>query len=148
MKDHALTTVLLVCACLVATAVVEVVAAPGGNPEAASSALPEFTDLCDTLDSSFLNPLRCVDGRDLAQHGKSFLAQRATGAGTLDLDPVVILPGLAGSGLEAKLHKKTVPHWYAHRDCVLAGPGAVGSRCALRPEFERRWCATGEFTLH
>eukprot|EP00121_Abeoforma_whisleri_P005359 Awhi_evm1s4856 len=49
------------------------------------------------------------------------LAQLSGGAsikllGNRDIHPVVIIPGDAGSQLEAKLNKKTSPHFYCQKN--------------------------------
>ena len=71
-------------------------------------------EICAKMEGSLLNPFRCADKapEQLGSAGRSFLAKAKQAAPNLELDPVIILPGLGGSGFEAKLNKKSVPHWY------------------------------------
>jgi hypothetical protein len=91
-----------------------------GSGIASGFTRPELTpELCANIEDSLLFPFRCQDtDKALGEAGRTFMKGRAS-ENDLILDPVVILPGLGGSGLEAKLSKANVPHWY--RCFVVAG---------------------------
>jgi len=64
------------------------------------------------MENSLLFPYRCASGPPTGQAGLEFLEERqAKSPNGLFLDPVIVVPGLGGSGLEAKLDKESVPHW-------------------------------------
>lgn len=67
---------------------------------------------CADTQQSLFSPFRCVDEtEDLEGPGKDFLAKNQVN----DFDPIIFLPGIGGSGLEAKLDKDTTPAWYCFK---------------------------------
>lgn len=82
-------------------------------------------ELCANLEKESWSFFRCVDNEDdLALPGKLFLQTHKV----TELDPVILLPGIGGSALDAKLNKQDSPAWY----------------CFKRLDWFRIWFATQE----
>lgn len=106
-------------AIFVAIAVALVTVAFAGSGVQVERELELSPDVCAKMEDSLLNPFRCADKHPslLGAAGRSFLEKaKQMSASNLVLDPVIILPGLGGSGFEARLNKKSVPHWYTEED--------------------------------
>ncbi|KYR01881.1 hypothetical protein DLAC_01903 [Tieghemostelium lacteum] len=104
----------------------------------------EIKKICDDMERSLFNPYRCVnntdttnphlfDGLSVEEYTKLLLFKnrdkkspftlnfnnnlKGDKRSTLqNLKPVILVPGIAGSGLEAKLHKETSPSWYCWKN--------------------------------
>lgn len=78
----------------------------------------ELNQLCDRINHKshqMISPIRCMkEGEDLAAAGKKFKATHNIDAQTLN--PVVLLPGLGGSSLDAKIHKNASKEWYCFKN--------------------------------
>eukprot|EP01112_Ceratiomyxa_fruticulosa_P020797 TRINITY_DN7185_c0_g1_i1.p1 TRINITY_DN7185_c0_g1~~TRINITY_DN7185_c0_g1_i1.p1 ORF type:complete len:477 (-),score=125.69 TRINITY_DN7185_c0_g1_i1:197-1627(-) len=73
-------------------------------------------EMCSQMDKN-MSPLVCVKDREsMSQPGKDFLAKLSKSKESLNLDPVVLLPGLGGSGLEARIKKQSSPSWYCFKN--------------------------------
>lgn len=75
-------------------------------------------DFCNQIhhkSHQLVSPFRCMEeGEDLAASGKKFKATHNIDA--TSLNPVVLLPGLGGSSLEAEIHKQDAPSWYCFKN--------------------------------
>lgn len=88
---------------------------------AALARAPSFVDLtteqdvqsfCEKLARNSLLPIRCIhesQERAIAERVRQVI--QAAGP-NVTLNPVVLVPGLCGSGLQAKIHKESKPAWY------------------------------------
>jgi lysophospholipase-3 len=66
--------------------------------------------VCNALDASFM-PFSCTP--DYVEHpGDAFVRKHNFKVGAEPLNPVILVPGLMGSALEAKLDREDVPAWY------------------------------------
>lgn len=76
--------------------------------------LQEFCDNVNHKSHQQFSPIRCArSDEDHAASGKKFVATHDMSQ--VQLNPVVMLPGLGGSALEAKIKKTTSPAWYCFK---------------------------------
>lgn len=75
--------------------------------------------LCNQINHKshqMFSPFRCMkEGEDLGAAGKKFKAAHPNLDATT-LNPVVLLPGLGGSSLDAEVHKQDAPSWYCFKN--------------------------------
>jgi len=93
-----------------AVLVVAVAAASSAAPDAKKLTPEEKKKFCQSLSQSLL-PLSC-DPEYEEEPAQAFIRKTNFKVGDLPLNPVILLPGLMGSSLEATLDRDTTPEWY------------------------------------
>eukprot|EP01132_Coremiostelium_polycephalum_P003670 gene3670-4570_t len=102
----------------------------------------ELKSVCKKMENSLIWPLRCVnnsnpldplrqDPTETIPFGRVLRNKFGITDGQKQLKPIVLVPGIAGSILEAKLFKQDVPAWY----------------CTKQSDWFRLWLNLRELTV-